>query len=143
AFGLFVVTATVMGQEAALGVLLLLAVPILFILAVLFKLGFRRNTENAFRKLYEERLPPGEIGPDELELTEDCLVEGTSTSERATPLQDVQGVASDGDRTFLSTGPAMACVIPHRSISEAELEAFVEAVRMRRAAAGGADKGNR
>ena len=37
--GLFVTTTILLGQEVAVGVLLLLAVPILFILAVLLKLG--------------------------------------------------------------------------------------------------------
>ena len=77
-------------------------------------------------------------------------MERTPYTERRTPLQDVRGVASDGDRTFLSVGPAMAYVIPHRSVAEGELQAFVEAVRMRRsdipaeppaAAGGGRDAG--
>jgi hypothetical protein len=148
-FALFVTTAALMGQEEALGMLVLVAVPIGFLLAVMPKAGFRPNTERSFRKLYQETLPRGEIGPHEVELTENCLVERTPYSERRTPLQDVQGVTSDGDRTFLSIGPVMAYVIPHRSISEGDLQSFIDAVRMRMseipgerpAAEGGRDAG--
>ena len=130
-FGLFVATAAVVGQEAALMIFLITALPILFVFGMLFKLGFRPNTRRGFRSLYVEALPRGAVGPHELELTEDCLVERTPYSERRTPLQNIQRVASDGERTFLCTGRATATVIPHRAVLEGNLEAFVEAVRMR------------
>ena len=111
--------------------LALVVVPILFIFAVLFTLGFRPNTRHTFRKLYEEGLPRGEVGPHELELTDDLLVDRTAYSERRTPLQDFQGVASDGDRTFLFIGPLTAYVIPHRAVPAVDLEAFIDAIRIR------------
>jgi hypothetical protein len=131
AAGLFLVVAALVGKEAALGILILAAVSICFILAFLWKLGFRPNTERFARQLCESGLPRGAVGPHELELTERGLEDRTPYSALRTPLGDLQGVASDGERTFIYIGPAMAHVIPHRAVSGRDLAAFVEAVRMR------------
>ena len=61
-FGLFVATAAVVGQEAALMMFLITALPILFVFGMLFKLGFRPNTQGTFRRLYAEALPRGAVG---------------------------------------------------------------------------------
>jgi hypothetical protein len=129
--GLIAVTTTLMGKEAAMVMLPLAVVPIFFILGMLFKVGFWPNTRRTLRRLHEESLPTGATGPHEMELVEDGLVERTPYSERRTPLQGVQRISSDGERTFIYIGPAMAYVIPNRAVSEGDLEAFTEAVRVR------------
>lgn len=129
--GLIAVTTALMGKEAAMMILPLALMPIFFILAMLFKVGFRPNTRHTLRRMHEEALPRGATGPHEMELAEDSLVERTPYSERRTPLRDVGQICSDGERTFIYIGPAMAYVIPNRAVSEGDLEAFAEAVRVR------------
>jgi hypothetical protein len=94
-------------------------------------MGFRPNTGRALRRQYEELLPRGATGPHEMELVDDGLVERTPYSDVWVLLQAVQRIGSDGERTFIYTGPASGYVIPHRSVPEGELEAFVEAIRTR------------
>jgi hypothetical protein len=130
-FGLFALVTALLGRQAALVMLPLAVMPVLFILGTLFMMGFRPNNARALRRQYEELLPRGATGPHEMELIEDGLVERTPHSEQWMLVRDVQGVSSDGERTFIYTGPASAYVIPHRSVPQGELEAFVEAVRMR------------
>jgi hypothetical protein len=128
--GLIAVMAALLGQQAAIMTLPLAGVAVLFI-RILFKTGFWPNTQRTLRRQYEELLPKGVIGPHEMELVENGLVEKTPHSEHWMLLKDVQGISSDGDRTFIYTGPAAAYVIPHRSVPDGELETFVEAIRMR------------
>jgi hypothetical protein len=131
AFGLIAVATAVLGGRAAPVMLPLAAMPILFVFGMLFATGSRPNTPRALRRQYEELLPRGATGPREMELVEDGLVERTPHSEYWMLLRDVPGIGSDGERTFIYTGPATAYVIPHRSVPEPELAAFVEAVRMK------------
>jgi hypothetical protein len=129
--GLIAVTTALMGMQAALVMFPLAAVPIFFIFGMLFKAGFRPNTWSTLRRQYEELLPREATGPHELELGDDGLVQRTPYSELRTPFRDVEGISSDGERTFIHIKPASAYVIPHRIVPEGELEAFVEAVRMK------------
>jgi hypothetical protein len=131
--GLIAVTTALMGQPAVMVMLPLAAVPVFFIFGMLYKAGFRPNNQRTLRRQYEQLLPRGATGPHEMELVEDGLVQRTPYSELRTPIEDVYGIRSDGERTFIYTGPASAYVIPHRSIPETELESFVEAIRMRQA----------
>ena len=129
--GLIAVTTTLVGKEAALGILLLAIVPFVLVFGMLYRLGFRPNTQNTIRRLYEKSLPREATGPHEMELVEDGLVERTPYSERWTPLQDIQQISSDGGRTFIYIGPATAYVIPNVAVSEGDVEAFTKAVRQR------------
>jgi hypothetical protein len=59
------------------------------------------------------------------------LIERTRYSENRTALEAIEEVVSNGDYTFIYIGAVSAHVIPHDTVSEGNLDAFVEALKKR------------
>jgi hypothetical protein len=125
----FVMAALVVEIEVAAGMAVIACGVICCFHWVLKQLAFRPNPQ--FWNRYKESLPHEAVGLHELELTDEDLVEKTPNSVRRIALEDVKEIDSVGDHTFLHTEPVRGCVIPHHAVTQGNVEAFVEAVRMR------------
>jgi hypothetical protein len=112
---------------------IMLAAPVVpsLIWVLLATFLFRGAYRRGIQKVFAEGLHPCSTGPHELELSATGLVERTPFGELRTPFESVRQVTSDGERTFIYISGTAAHVVPHRSVPESELLAFVETVRER------------
>jgi hypothetical protein len=71
------------------------------------------------------------LGPHELELVGQELVERTPISESRTRLQAFERVVTEGGYTFVYLSAVTAHVIPHAAVRDGDPEAFVHALTQR------------
>lgn len=83
------------------------------------------------RRLYAEGKNKGLIGPHELEITEQDLVERTQVGERHTQWSAIDGVSTTPGHTFIFLSALEAHVIPRTTILDGNYEDFVNEVKKR------------
>ncbi len=103
-----------------------IVITVLYLL--LFPRFFWRQFERKILKIYGEGTNKGTLGPHELELVGDELIERTPFGEFRTRLQAVERVAFDAGCTYIFVSATMAHIIPHNAVSEGNPEVFVEAL---------------
>jgi hypothetical protein len=81
------------------------------------------------RRMYGGAASPGVVGPHELELIGDELVERTPVNEMRTALRAVGRVVTEGGYTFIYLTAVMTHVVPHAAVTEGDLQAFMEALK--------------
>lgn len=95
---------------------------------------FRWSIDRHARRLYSEGANKGVIGPHELELIEDSLVERNPFGESSARLCVIEKIVTTEDFTFIYTSAMGAHVIPHETVDKGELRAFIDALEQRLAA---------
>jgi len=93
----------------------------------------RRTMRSQLAKMYREGSNKGTLGPHELEIKDEGLVERSEFGEQKTTWQAVERIASTDKHTFLYVGSLMAHVIPHERVTEGDYQAFVHEAEQRRA----------
>jgi hypothetical protein len=99
------------------------------LMALLYPLLVRRHEKRMLTKLISEGDNDSFIGPKELEINEVGLLEKSRLRETRTAWQAVQTIRTDGSHTFIYVGPSSAFVIPHSSVTQEQLRAFLVAVQ--------------
>jgi hypothetical protein len=92
---------------------------------------YRWQLDHQVRGQLAEGANKGMLGPHELELVGDVLVERSPFGEWRALLAVVERVASAGGYTFLYVTAVSAHVIPHHAVTEGDPEAFADALRRR------------
>jgi hypothetical protein len=88
----------------------------------------RRSLAGNVRRVYEEGRNKSAIGPHELELAEDGLIERTPYGESIAWWHGIEKVVSEDDYTFIYLTAVSGHVVPRDAVSEGNYEAFVDAV---------------
>jgi len=91
----------------------------------------RWRTARQARRLYAESANKGVVGPHELELIGDELIERTPANELRTKLRSVERVVTDNGYTFIYLSVLSAHVIPHEAVMEGDLAVFLKALKDR------------
>jgi hypothetical protein len=98
---------------------------------VLYRLSLPYTFKRNVRRMFSEGQNKGMVGPHELELVADRLVDTTPYGEYTTVLEAVEKVVSTDAHTFIYVSAAGAHVIPRQAVDEGDLQAFVSAVQLR------------
>lgn len=83
------------------------------------------------RKAFEEGKNKATFGLHELELTDENLITRTRVAESRIGWEAVERVASTADHTFIYVSALSAEVIPRRSVTEGDYDAFVKELNER------------
>ena len=101
------------------------------LILVLLPRMVRRDVNKLVRRAIAEGANKGLLGPRELELAGDDLIERSEVGENRVRVDTLERVVSDGRHTFIYVNPVAAAVIPHDQVPEADRLAFVGAVTVR------------
>ncbi len=94
--------------------------------AVAFNYFFVAALERQARRLYGEGMNRGTFGQHELEIDDDGIVERTKYNETRNSWRGVERIAETEKHAFIYVSSMAAHVIPKRSVSEGDPEAFIE-----------------
>lgn len=101
----------------------------LFFLSYFYCAFFQRVrrswTQKSVWKIAREGRKNGLLGPRELELEGQSLIEVSDHDIRTTPLEDVEKIVTTDEYAFVYTGETSAFVIPRRYLSENDFQSFV------------------
>jgi hypothetical protein len=96
--------------------------------AVTFPLVFPLGLKRQVRRMYRLGQNRGALGPRELELAGDRLVERTPYGEQSVLLPAVEKVVPTDNYTFIYISAVAAHVIPRDAVTEGDYSAFVDLV---------------
>ena len=99
-----------------------------FTFAFLARRLVTRSIEKTVRKLYGEGANKGVLGPHELELVENSLIERTDAGATITALHAIEKIVSTDDYTFIYINVMAAHAVPRRCLNEVDYQAFVDSV---------------
>ena len=95
-----------------------------------YKHGYIKRMRKMLAKLYSEGKSPSMLGEHVLEVDENGFTDRTKVNESRYSWGALQRIESEPGRTYLYVGAVNAFVIPHSAITEGNLAALLEQVKI-------------
>jgi hypothetical protein len=112
-------------EEVARPVIVAVAIVFAGLFSVVFNYMLTASMDRQARRLYNEGTNKGTLGQHELEIDDNGLVERTEVNETRQSWNGVERIAETDERAFIYVSSMMAHVIPKKSLSAGDPDAFI------------------
>ncbi len=112
--------------EQTLKILAVLSVSISLPLFVLYTYYFRYRNKKQIKTLSEKGNYNDILGPHEITISEDCLVEKGGESVNNVRWDSINRIETNADHTFVFTDEVSAYIIPHKGVTSGNISQFID-----------------